>query len=42
MKTLTDNRFRTLNAKQMNDVMGGYYVVITLPNGKVVVVNVQK
>ncbi|MEA4984339.1 hypothetical protein SDC9_35406 [bioreactor metagenome] len=41
MKTIDQNKFRTLNAKQMNEAMGGYYVVITLPNGKVVVVNVE-
>ena len=41
MKTIKENKFRTLNGEQLNEVMGGYYIIITLPNGKIVRVKVD-
>ncbi len=34
MKTIQQNQFRTLNAQQMNEVKGGYFVIIVAPDGK--------
>ncbi len=40
MKTIDKNNFRKLSSDRMNEAMGGYYVVITLPDGRVVTVRV--
>jgi hypothetical protein len=40
MKTINNNNFRKLSSDRMNETMGGYYVVITLPNGRVITVRV--
>ncbi len=40
MKTINENKFRKLNEQQLNETIGGYYVVITLPDGRVVTVRV--
>lgn len=40
MKTIQENNFKTLNASEMNEVKGGYYVIITLPNGRIIRVQV--
>ncbi|MDD2285766.1 MAG: hypothetical protein PHQ11_10255 [Paludibacter sp.] len=34
MKTINENKFRKLNAEQLNETMGGYYIMVTLPNGQ--------
>lgn len=34
MKTIQENNFKTLNASEMNEVKGGHYVIITLPDGR--------
>lgn len=34
MKTINEKKFRTMNAEQMNETMGGYYIIVTLPNGQ--------
>jgi|ThiBio_inoc_biof_1041523.scaffolds.fasta_scaffold07677_2 hypothetical protein len=43
MKTINSNKFRTLSNEQLNSTLGGegYYVIITLPNGQKVRVNVR-
>ena len=33
MKTINENKFRKLNAEQLNETKGGFYVIVTLPNG---------
>ncbi len=33
MKTINNN-LRKLSTEQLNQTIGGYYVIITLPNGK--------
>lgn len=33
MKTINQNNFRTLSEKQLNETKGGYYVILTLPDG---------
>jgi hypothetical protein len=33
MKTINENKFRKLNAEQLNETMGGFYVIIILPDG---------
>jgi bacteriocin-like protein len=34
MKTIQQNQFRTLNAKELNEVKGGYFVIIVTPDGR--------
>lgn len=34
MKTIQENNFKTLNAIEMNEVKGGYYMIIILPDGR--------
>lgn len=34
MKTIDQNDLKTLNASEMNEIKGGYYIIITMPNGK--------
>lgn len=33
MKTINENKFRKLNAEQLNETKGGYYVILRLPDG---------
>jgi hypothetical protein len=35
MKTINETNFRQLNAEQMNEAKGGYFVVIKTPDGKI-------
>ena len=41
MKTTIDNKFRTLSREQLNETIGGYYIIITLPDGRIVRVKVD-
>lgn len=34
MKTIQENNYKTLNASEMNEVKGGYYILVTLPDGR--------
>jgi hypothetical protein len=34
MKTINDNNFRKLNIEQLNETIGGFFVVIILPDGR--------
>jgi hypothetical protein len=38
MKTI--NNFKELSKEQLNQATGGYYIMVTLPNGQVVRVRV--
>jgi len=38
MKTINENNFRQMTAEQMNETMGGFNVIIILPDGKKVIV----
>lgn len=40
MKTINENNFKSMSIEQMNEAKGGYYVIITLPNGARKVVRV--
>jgi hypothetical protein len=39
MKTIESN-FRKLSSEQLNQTIGGYYIMITLPNGQKIRVRV--
>lgn len=34
MKTINENKFRTLSNEQLNETLGGYYIIITMGNGQ--------
>jgi len=34
MKTINESNFRNLNAQEMNEVKGVYFVVIVTPDGR--------
>ena len=34
MKTINESNFRKLNAQEMNEVKGGYFVIIVTPDGR--------
>lgn len=40
MKTINENNFKSMSIEQMNETKGGYYIMITLPNGQKVRVRV--
>lgn len=40
MKTINDNNFKSMSLEEMNAAKGGYYVMITLPDGRKVRVRV--
>jgi hypothetical protein len=33
MKTIDNNKLRKLNIEQLNETIGGFYVIIILPDG---------
>jgi hypothetical protein len=33
MEKINENKFRKLNVEQLNEVKGGFYVILTLPDG---------
>lgn len=39
MKTI-ENNFRKISPEQLNQTVGGYYIMVTLPNGQKVRVRV--
>jgi len=41
MKTINENNFRSMTAEQMNETRGGYYIIITFPNGKKIRIKVK-
>jgi hypothetical protein len=34
MKTINENNFRKLSTEQLSETKGGFYVIITLPDGR--------
>jgi len=33
MKTINEKNFRTLSVEQLSETKGGFYVILTLPDG---------